>query len=397
LDVWFDSGSSHSFVLEKRQDLKWPASLYLEGTDQHRGWFHSSLLESCGTRGRAPYEAVLTHGFVMHEDGKKMSKSLGNTIAPQEIADKNGAEILRLWVASSDYTEDLKIGPEIIKSNVEYYRKIRNTIRFILANLNNWDEKLEKVDIGDLPELERLILHKIYILNQQVQTNYKNFDFLKSFNAAFNFCTNDLSSFYFDVRKDSLYCDARNSHTRKSTRTVLNYLFYFLVKILAPILCFSMEEAWLVRKNNNDSVHLHDFEDIPKNWLDEDLNKKWNNILSLRKVVNGAIEIERQSKKIRSSLEAIPAIYCQNKAVEESIKNLDLSEIFITSSVYFSTNKKPDQKSFSLDSCSNVHVIIEKATGEKCERCWKVNKDISEGGVKNNAFLCNRCSLIVKK
>ena len=246
LDVWFDSGSTHSFVLEDREELQWPASLYLEGSDQHRGWFHSSLLESCGTRGRAPYDAVLTHGFVMAEDGRKMSKSLGNIVAPQNVIKQNGAEILRMWALSSDYSEDLRIGPEIIKTNVDGYRKIRNTIRFLLGNLAH-AQATDKVAHGDMPELERYMLHRLCELDVLVRQAYNDFDFKRVFQALFHFSTVELSAFYFDIRKDALYCDPLNSIVRRSSLTLLDHLFNCLTAWLAPILCFTMEEAWLAR------------------------------------------------------------------------------------------------------------------------------------------------------
>jgi isoleucyl-tRNA synthetase len=246
LDVWFDSGCTHAFVLDGKEDQIWPASIYLEGTDQHRGWFHSSLLESCGTRGIAPYEAVLTHGFVLHEDGNKMSKSSSNIVPPAEIIEKSGADILRLWVASSDYSDDLKIGPEIIKSNADSYRRLRNSLRFILGNLDNFEDS-EKIKFSDLPELDQYILGRLTVLEEEVLKNYQIFEYQKVFSAIFNFCTNELSAFYFDIRKDSLYCDSKSSLVRRATRTVLDILFNHLLTLLAPILCFTAEEAWQSR------------------------------------------------------------------------------------------------------------------------------------------------------
>ena len=246
LDVWFDSGSTHAFVLEQRPDLKWPADLYLEGSDQHRGWFQSSLLEACGTRGRAPYDAVVTHGFVVDEDGRKMSKSLGNVVAPQDVIRQSGAEILRLWAMSSDYAEDLRIGPEIIKANVESYRKLRNTLRYLLGNLAHYQESLA-VPYAEMPELERYMLSRLAELNDAVREGYWAFDFKRAFHALLNFAVNDLSAFYFDIRKDALYCDPYASLTRRAALTVLDRVFAALTAWLAPMLCFTMEEAWLNR------------------------------------------------------------------------------------------------------------------------------------------------------
>ena len=269
LDVWFDSGSTHAFVVENPIDPAWPkaahADLYLEGSDQHRGWFQSSLLESCGTRGRAPYDAVLTHGFVLDEQGRKMSKSLGNTVAPQTVAENNGAEILRLWAASSDFTEDLRIGPEIIKANVDGYRRLRNTIRFMLANLSGFDEA-ERIAHGEMPELERFMLARLADLDREVREGYAHYDFNRVYTTLFNFATSDLSAFYFDVRKDALYCDARASTRRRAARTVLDALFVRLVTWLAPVLCFTMEEAWTTRFGADESVHLQLFPELPKDW-----------------------------------------------------------------------------------------------------------------------------------
>src|ERR1700760_258647 len=279
LDVWFDSGSAHTFVVEQPIDAHWPkaerADLYLEGSDQHRGWFQSSLLESVGTRGHAPYRGVLTHGFVLDEQGRKMSKSLGNTLAPQVIAERNGAEILRLWAASSDFTEDLRIGDDIIKANVEAYRRLRNTIRFMLANLSGFSEK-ERIGHGQMPELERFMLARLAELDGIVRKAYENFDFGLVNSTLFNFCTNDLSAFYFDIRKDALYCDPADAVRRRSTRTVTDEIFRRIVTWFAPILCFTMEEAWTTRFGAETSVHLHDFIAVPADWKNPDLIARWS-------------------------------------------------------------------------------------------------------------------------
>ena len=278
LDVWFDSGSTHSFVLEDRDDLDWPASLYLEGSDQHRGWFHSSLLESCGTRGRAPFDAVLTHGFVMAEDGQKMSKSLGNITAPQEVVEQNGADILRLWVVGSDYSEDMRIGPEIVKYHTDIYRRLRNTLRYILGNLHGFNDA-ERLQISEMPELERWVLHRITELDGMLRVACSNFEFQPLFNELHSFCAVDLSAFYFDIRKDSLYCDRVDAIKRRAVRTVLDELFNCLTAWLAPFICFTAEEAWLTRFSGEDeSVHLRLFPEIPKNWRNDALAAKWQNV-----------------------------------------------------------------------------------------------------------------------
>ncbi|MGY8958546.1 MAG: isoleucine--tRNA ligase, partial [Alphaproteobacteria bacterium] len=279
VDVWFDSGSTHSFVLEQRDDLQWPASLYLEGSDQHRGWFHSSLLESCGTRGRAPYDTVLTHGFVMAEDGRKMSKSLGNVVEPQKIANQYGIETLRLWVVASDYSEDLKIGPEIIKRLIDAYRRLRNTLRWLLGNLGRFEES-KRVAPADMPELERWVLHRLGELDSVVRTSCAAYDFHRMFRELHDFCAVDLSAFYFDIRKDSLYCDGLESKTRLATLTVLDAIFNCLTAWFAPILCFTAEEAWLSRTGDtpDNSVHLRQFPDIPADWNDDALAEKWTRV-----------------------------------------------------------------------------------------------------------------------
>ncbi|ODA67204.1 Isoleucine--tRNA ligase [Methyloligella halotolerans] len=331
LDVWFDSGCTHAFVLEQREDLQWPASLYLEGSDQHRGWFQSSLLESCGTRGRAPYDAVLTHGFTMDEQGRKMSKSAGNTTAPQDVIKQSGAEILRLWAMSSDYWEDLRIGPEILKANVDAYRKLRNAVRFMLGNLAHYRQDL-RVFPGDMPELERYMLHRLAELDVQVRANYNAFDFKRVFQMLFNFCVNDLSAFYFDLRKDALYCEPYDSPTRRAALTVLDQLFTTLTAWLAPMLCFTMEEAWLNRfPSDKGSVHLRHFPDIPEEWLDEELDRKWRKVRQIRRVVTGALEIERRERRIGASLDAAPKVYIAYQELRAALSGLDPAEIFITS------------------------------------------------------------------
>src|SRR6185312_48392 len=289
LDVWFDSGSTHTFVFEDPIDPAWPkaaqADLYLEGSDQHRGWFQSSLLESVGTRGRAPYKGVLTHGFVLDEQGRKMSKSLGNTVAPQVIAEKNGAEILRLWAASSDYTEDLRIGQDIIKANVESYRRLRNTIRFMLANLSGFGEE-ERIERDLMPELERFMLARLAEIDAMVREAYAAFDYNRVTTTLFNFCTNDLSAFYFDIRKDALYCDPKESFRRRAVRTVTDEIFRRVVTWFAPILCFTMEEAW-VSRFPNESVHLQDFLATPGDWASSDLLERWKRLRELRRAITG--------------------------------------------------------------------------------------------------------------
>jgi len=391
LDVWFDSGSTYVFTIEQPIDTHWPhaeqADLYLEGSDQHRGWFQSSLLESCGTRGRAPYRAVLTHGFVMDDQGRKMSKSLGNTLAPQVIADKNGADILRLWAASSDFTEDLRIGQDIIKANVDAYRRLRNTIRFMLANLSGFGES-ERVGHETMPELERYMLAKLAELDEVVRSGYETFDFNRVFNALFNFCTNELSAFYFDIRKDALYCDALKAPRRRAVRTVLDETFRRVVTWLAPVLCFTMEEAW-TQRFPDDSVHLHIFPETPAAWRSPSLIEKWNRVRAIRRVITGALEIARRDKVIGASLEAAPLVYLDDDADRKVLQGLDLAEIAITSSAHLAKVAAPADV-FRLPEAEGVAVKFEHARGDKCARCWMVLEEVGKNPAHDD--LCNRCA-----
>ncbi|MEI7598749.1 MAG: isoleucine--tRNA ligase [Aestuariivirga sp.] len=376
LDVWFDSGSTHAFVLEQRPDLKWPADIYLEGSDQHRGWFHSSLLEACGTRGRAPYDAVLTHGFVVAEDGRKMSKSLGNIVTPQEVIKQSGADILRLWVASADYAEDLRLGPEILKTNIEAYRKLRNTMRYILGavdDLQDW----EFVQAKDMPELDRYILHRLHELEAQVRQAYEVFDYKRLFALLTNFMTVDLSAFYFDIRKDSLYCDAWSNLRRRSCRTVLDQLFHCLTTWWAPVLAFTMDEVWLSRfPGEGSSVHLMQFARCPDEWAAPELAAKWDKIRDVRSVVTGALEIERQVKKtIGSALEAAPEVYVSSPDLLAALDGVDLAEISITSGAKLIAGEGPAD-AFRLDTVKGVAVVFKPAEGRKCARSWKITPEV---------------------
>ena len=376
LDVWFDSGCTHAFTLEGNPELKWPADIYLEGSDQHRGWFHSSLLESCGTRGRAPYDQVLTHGFIMAEDGRKMSKSLGNVVAPQDVIKNSGADILRLWVASSDYSDDMRIGPEIIKSNVEAYRKLRNTFRYMLGALDGLKD-WEQVNCKDMPELERYVLHKLWELDGIVRAAYKVYDYKRIFAALTQFMNADLSAFYFDIRKDALYCDPWSSAKRKSCRSVIDQLFHCLTTWWAPILVFTMEEVWLSRfGGEGSSVHLMPFAKAPDEWRDDALAAKWEKIRDVRSVVTGALEIERANKSIGSSLEAAPRVYVARDAGEvEALMANDFAEVCITSAIEVIAGAAP-AGAFTLDNVKGVGVVFAKAEGPKCARSWKISKAI---------------------
>ena len=388
LDVWFESGATHSFVLEKRADLGWPASLYLEGSDQHRGWFHSSLLESCGTRGRAPYDAVLTHGFVMDGEGRKMSKSLGNVIAPQQVVDRYGADILRLWVVSADYSEDLRISNEILGHQVDAYRRLRNTLRYLLGNLADFNES-ERLPRAEMPELERWLLHRLSELDTLVRRACDDFDFHRMYTALHNFCAVDLSAFYFDVRKDALYCDSPGSLRRRAARTLLDHLFSRLTAWLAPILCFTAEEAWTTRNpGETESVHARLFPETPSDWRDDALASRWENVRALRRVVTGALEVERREKRIGSSLEACPSVYADEVYVT-AMADVDLAEIAITSGAEL-IEAPPPNGVFALAEVAGVGVVPNIAHGQKCGRCWQILPEV--GGNPAHPELCWRCA-----
>jgi len=388
LDVWFDSGSTHSFVLEQRPDLQWPASLYLEGSDQHRGWFHSSLLESCGTRGRAPYDAVLTHGFTLDEKGRKMSKSLGNTVEPQKVIDLFGADILRLWVVSSDYSEDLSVGDNIIKAQADAYRRLRNTLRYLLGNLAGFQEA-ERLPVAEMPELERWVLHRLAELGRVVRESCEAYDFHRMYVALYNFCAVDLSSFYFDIRKDALYCDAPGTIRRRAARTVLDELFKCLTIWLAPFICYTAEEAWLTRYPSEDgSVHRQVFPALPDAWLDPALGAKWERVRRVRRVVTGALEIERAAKRIGSSLQASPQVFVAPEDVE-ALQGIDFAEICITSSIAVEVGEGPAD-AFRLEDVKGVAALPRQASGIKCERCWQVLDEV--GHVPGHDDLCKRCA-----
>ena len=391
LDVWFDSGSTHAFVLESGTwpDLTWPASLYLEGSDQHRGWFQSSLLESVGTRGRAPYDAVLTHGFILTADGHKMSKSLGNDIGPQKIVDQYGADILRLWVAAIDYTEDVRIGEEILKGQVDAYRKIRNTLRYLLGNLAGFDEA-EKLPQDQMPELERWVLHRLTEIDASIRRACNDYEFNRMFQELYRFCSVDLSAVYFDIRKDTLYCDPKESIRRRAARTVLDQLFSCLTAWFAPLMCFTAEETWLTRfPSDEDSVHLRQFPAIPAEWRDEPLGKKWEKIRTLRRVVTGALEVERREKRIGASLQAAPHVYVEDASYIGAMKGVDLAEIAITSGGKL-IHGAPPEGAFMLEEIDGIGVVNALAEGDKCQRCWQVLSEV--GTVAEAPDLCCRCA-----
>ncbi|WP_407148427.1 isoleucine--tRNA ligase [Bradyrhizobium sp. ORS 86] len=387
LDVWFDSGSTHAFVLEDRQNFPTlghiarkvdggnDTVMYLEGSDQHRGWFHSSLLESAGTRGRAPYDIVLTHGFTLDENGRKMSKSLGNTVEPQKVIKDSGADILRLWVCATDYADDQRIGPEILKNTIETYRKLRNTIRWMLGTLHHF-KQAERVADADMPELERLMLHELAGQAEIVRQAYAEFDYKTVVASLSAFMNAELSAFYFDIRKDTLYCDPPSSVARKAALTTIDTLCDAILKWLAPVLSFTTDEAWrMYRPKAEPSVHLTQFPDGLEQFRDDKLAAKWETIRNVRRVVTGALELERAAKKIGSSLEASPVIYVADRDMLATLFDVDLAEVCITSNYEVREGEVP-AGAFRLDAVPGVAVVVEKAVGTKCARSWKILPDV---------------------
>jgi len=385
LDVWFDSGSTHAFVLEdpvhfpslagikRKSQGGGDTVMYLEGSDQHRGWFHSSLLESCGTRGVAPFDVVLTHGFILDEKGEdKMSKSRGNTISPQEVMRTHGADILRLWVVASDFTDDIRFGPEILKNFVDTYRKLRNTLRWMLGNLAHFRPE-DRVGPEKMPELERLMLHRLAELDGQVRQAYAEFDYKRIFAGLNAFMTVDLSAFYFDIRKDALYCDPYSSATRKAALTVIDQVFRCTVTWLAPMLCFTAEEAWVSRNPGEaSSVHLELFPEIPANYRNDALAEKWRKVREVRRAITGALELERAAKRIGSSLEAAPIVYVSAVDLFAALVDVDLAEVSITSAATLVEGEGPAE-AFRLPDVPGVAVEFRLAEGTKCARSWKIS------------------------
>ena len=392
LDVWFDSGCTHAFTLEDRDDITWPADVYCEGSDQHRGWFQSSLLESCGTRGRAPYSHVVTNGFVVDGKGLKMSKSLGNVMVPEDVAKKYGAEIIRIWVASSDYTEDLRISDEIIGSSVDAYRKLRNTLRYLLGALDGFDDA-ERIEPSEMPALEQYVLHLLAKLDDEVRDAYARFDFKTVWRKVLDFASLDLSSFYLDIRKDSLYCDHESDLRRRAARTVMDLIFERITAWLAPICVFTMEEAWTSRFGDGAaSVHLRQFPQTPEAWRDDTLGERWAQVRRVRRVVTGALEVERREKNIGASLEAAPQVYVPDSAVREALGGLDVPELCITSDATINDSAAPAD-AFFLDDDKEIGVVFARAGGHKCSRCWRVLPEVGAGA----DALCHRCDSVMAK
>ena len=392
LDVWFDSGTSHAFVLENN-NLSWPADLYLEGTDQHRGFFQSSLLAACGTRGRAPYKSVITHGFVLDGKGRKMSKSLGNVINPEDIIKKSGADVLRLWVATTDYSDDMKIGDEVLSNLNDNYRRIRNTFRFILGNIGSTEIDFS-FNYSELEEIDKFILARLYELETIRKKSLNEYAFHIFYKALFEFCSVDLSSFYFDISKDTLYCNGIEDNIRINKIKVLFQILEKLTTWYAPVLCHTMEEVWQKFKTENiESVHLKVFKNPDNIWNNVNLLEKWENIKKIRKVINTAIEIARNEKKLGSSLEANVVLITKEKNILKSIKSIEMHNVCIVSSFVVLDNKdKIDDNFISTFSNKekNVEVFVYKTKYEKCLRCWQYKKEVSI-----NKGLCERCLLVL--
>ena len=374
LDVWFDSGSTHAFTLEDRKNTHSPADLYLEGSDQHRGWFQSSLLESCATRGRAPFNAVLTHGFTLDEKGEKMSKSIGNSVEPQAVTQKSGAEILRLWAAMADYSEDQRIGATILQTTTDAYRKLRNTIRYLLGALDGFDD-VERVPLDDMPPLERFLLHRLWKLDQQVRAAYEIYSFTDVIRPLADFCSNELSSLFFDIRRDALYCDRPDSVRRRACRTVMDAVFARLTIWLSPLVPFTMEEAWVTRFPDAGSNSLRTFPLTPDEWRNDHEAERWAKVEQVTRAVTGALEIERREKRLGGPLEAAPLVYLADADWKAAFDGLDAAEVFRTSQARLLEGDGP-ALAFRLEHFGGVAVEPLRAEGRKCARSWRILPEV---------------------
>ncbi len=378
LDVWFDSGCSHAAVLEPREELTWPADMYLEGSDQHRGWFHSSILCAMGTRGTPPYKSVLTHGFVVDGEGRKMSKSRGNVVSPMDVIKKTGAEILRLWVAAEDYTDDIRFSDEILKQLGDAYRRIRNTMRFMLGVLADFDPKTDAVKPSDMGELERLMLHKLQVLTAKVNTSYEEFSFHTVYHSLYNFCSVDLSGFYLDVSKDRLYTGAKNGLDRRAAQTVIHNILSSMVRLMAPILSFTAEEIWDYMEDAKaelPSVHMAVFPQADESLLDAELASRWEKLASMRNEVNKAMDVARKDKVVGNSLEASLEL-----SVPEDLKEFardhqaELAAITMVSELTLVDD--PGGDAFASESIEGLKVLIKPTSFAKCPRCWKHRPEV---------------------
>ncbi len=393
LDVWFDSGVSHAAVLRQRKELSWPADMYLEGSDQHRGWFQSSLLTSVATTGQAPYRTVLTHGFTVDGSGKKMSKSSGNVVAPQEVIDKYGAEVLRLWVSAADYRDDIRISQEILTHLAEAYRRIRNTSRYLLGNLSDFDPSADKVADADLLEIDRWALHRLQLLVQRVEKAYDDFEFHVVFHSLHNFCAVDMSSFYLDILKDRLYTAKTKSSERRSGQTTMHAILSSMVRLMAPVLSFTADEVWGYMKESSvaKSVFLASFPVVEKKYLDPALAERWDRILAVRGEAAKVLEALRRDKKIGHSLDAAVTLYAAPElaAFLNSYAN-DLAFIFIVSSVTIANEADAPTDAYASETVKGLRIAAGPAQGVKCGRCWMYSETV--GAVKDHPELCGRCA-----
>lgn len=391
LDVWFDSGSTQKFVLEKRPELAFPASLYLEGSDQHRGWFMSSLLLGCGTKNQAPYKAVVTHGFTVDEQGRKMSKSQGNVVAPDKIADTLGIEILRLWVVSCDYSDDLRIGPEILKHQEDIYRRFRNTLRYLLGALHGFTLE-ESISPQEMPDLERWVLHRLYQLDTLFKECSQSYNFQAFYSALHHFCSADLSAFYFDIRKDVVYCDSAQDRKRRATRTLFDLILDRLLHWLSPVLCFTVEEAWGARFGEAcESIHLNHLPKTPEAWKNEALAQKFDLLRAQRRVITGALEVARAQGLIKSSLQAHVTVFDPQ---QKMLSSIDYAELAITSSLDISSEMIPEI-AFTSSDFDPIGIQVSVAPGHKCERCWRVLEEV--GHHFSHTTLCHRCIDVIEE
>ncbi len=398
VDVWFDSGCTHAFVLEKHKDLTWPADLYVEGSDQHRGWFQSSLFEAVGTRGCAPFKSVLTHGFVLDDKGLKMSKSVGNVVSLDTILKEHGADILRLWVVNSDYREDLRIGKDILRSQQDLYRRFRNTFRYLLGSLDGFNNE-ERLPYEDLPELEHYILSRLYNLSQKFDQACSTFNFQEFLVSIHTFCSVDLSAFYFDIRKDSLYCDAKDSIRRRAARTIMNEILYYLTRWMAPILSFTAEEvylSWMEQQNKNSakkSIFQETVKPAPVFWESAELDQKWQRLRRARRIMTGALEKARHDGLIGSSLQAEITLYGAYEHLQY-LEGIDLTELAIVSQASLMEGPVPEE-AFVLPDDKTFGVIVNQAKGKRCERCWNISHAV--GLDKKYQDVCPRCADVVKQ
>jgi isoleucyl-tRNA synthetase len=392
LDVWFDSGVSHAAVLEHREGLRWPADLYLEGSDQHRGWFHSSLLTSVGTRGEAPYKCVLTHGFVVDGDGKKMSKSLGNIVSPMEVIDKYGAEILRLWVAAADYQDDIRISRDILKQLSDAYRRIRNTSRFVLGNISDFDPAADRVTYRDMMEIDQWALHRLQELIRKIRKAYDAFEFHVIYHSLYNFCTLDMSAFYLDVLKDRLYTSPAKSLVRRSAQTAMFEILDAMVRLMAPIMVFTAEEVWDHMPANGrreKSIHLLSFPEVNRDYTNDALAERWAKVLAVRGEVTKGLEEARNQKIIGHSLDASVVLSLPSNLFEAlSPYKEEVQTIFIVSDVTLLCNESLEG-AYESDQIPNLRVKVTPASGKKCERCWVYDSTVGDDEVHKN--ICARC------